>query len=255
MFLTVPTELTVWRKQATISVQEEFTGKPLPLGLEESLPINLEQTFDTVRAGLRKSSEIYIQLCNLLERLEKRNEGIAADYLRFSLSLRALTDCSEATYAVDTNEIPLLNNGLLAVAKHLSQSQTLLEDETKAWDEGILEDLKRQRDCLVSMREMFERKERLQVDNVVQLEKRIKQSELKLEQMRGRPEGMVKPGEREKIEEGIVKDRHAIVVAKERRVFIKECVRDELLHFQSSQYHVSRYVLFLVSAAVGDGVC
>lgn len=161
--------------------------------------------------------------------------------MRFSLSLRALTDCSEATYAVDTSEIPQLNNGLTAVAKHLSQSQQLLEDETKAWDAGILEDLKRQRDCLVSMREMFERKERLQVDNVLQLEKRIKQSQIKLEQLQNRLEGP-KPGEKEKIEEGILRDRHDIVVAKERRVFIKECVRDELLHFQSSQYHVSRYI-------------
>lgn len=91
------------------------------------------------------------------------------------------------------------------------------------------------------MREMFERKERLQVDNVPQLEKRIKQSQIKLGQLKSRPEG-IKPEEEDKIEEGIKRDRHAIKVAKERRVFIKECVRDELLHFQSSQYHVSRYV-------------
>lgn len=168
--------------------------------------------------------------------------------MRFSLSLRALTDCSEATYAVDTSEIPQLNNGLTAVANHLSQSQQLLEDETKAWDAGILEDLKRQRDCLVSMREMFERKERFQVDNIPQLEKQIKQSKLKLEQLKQSEArmGELKPGEkemRETTEKGILRDRHAIVLAKERRVFIKECVRDELLHFQSSQYHVSRYVL------------
>ncbi|KAH0602853.1 uncharacterized protein H6S33_008503 [Morchella sextelata] len=240
MFLTVPTELTVWRKQTTISMQEEFAGKPLPPGLEDSLPVNLEQTFDTVRSGLRKSSEIYIQLCSLLERLEKRNEGIAADYLRFSLALRSLTDCSEATYAVDTNEIPLLNNGLLAVSQHLSNCQTLLEDETKAWDAGILEDLKRQRDCLVSMRELFDRKERLAVDNVPQLERRIKTSQAKLEALRNKPEGTVKPGERERVEESIVRDKASIVEMLNRRVFVKECVRDELIHFQSSQYHVSR---------------
>lgn len=251
MFLTVPTELTVWRKQATVSVQEEFAGKPLPPGLEDSLPVNLEQTFDTVRSGLRKSSEIYIQLCNLLERLEKRNEGIAADYLRFSLALRSLTDCSEATYAVDTNEIPLLNNGLLAVSQHLSNCQTLVEDETKAWDVGILEDLKRQRDCLVSMRELFDRKERLAVDNVPQLERRIKASQAKLEVLRNKPEGTVKPGERERVEESIVRDKASIVEMVNRRVFVKECVRDELIHFQSSQYHVSRYVAVMIPLSGG----
>lgn len=194
-----------------------------------------------MRSGLRKSSEIYIQLCNLLERLEKRNEGIAADYNRFSLALLSLTDCSEATYAVDTNEIPLLNSGLTAVAKHLSQSQSLLEDETKAWDEGVLEDLKRQRDCLVSMKEMFDRKERYSVDNIPQLERRIKTSESKLAMLRSKPDAMVKPGEMEKVEESITRDKQSIVDQMHRKVFIKECVRDELIHFQSSQYHVSRY--------------
>ncbi|RPA98097.1 hypothetical protein L873DRAFT_1828630 [Choiromyces venosus 120613-1] len=239
MFLTVPTELSVWRKQANLSVQEEFAGKPLPLGLEDRLPQNLENTFEMVRSGLRKSSEIYIQLCNLVERLEKRQEGIAADYMRFSGALRSLTDVSEATYAVDTSEIPLLNDGLTAVAKHLSQSQSLIEDERKAWDQGVLEDLKRQRDCLVSMRELFERKDRYAVDNIPQLERRIKQNEAKLEMLRHRPES-AKPGEAEKVQESISRDKKSIVDQHARGVLIKECIRDELLYFQNSQYHVAR---------------
>ncbi|KAG0127069.1 hypothetical protein HOY82DRAFT_85795 [Tuber indicum] len=241
MFLTVPTqqELSVWRKQANLSVQEEFSGKALPPGLEERLPQNLENTFDMVRSGLRKSSEIYIQLCNLVERLEKRQEGIAADYMRFSGALRSLTDVSEATYAIDTSEIPLLNDGLTAVAKHLSQSQSLIEDETKAWDQGVLEDLKRQRDCLVSMRELFERKDRYAVDNIPQLERRIKQNEAKLEMLRHRTEPG-KPGEEEKVQESISRDKKSIVDQHARGVLIKECIRDELVYFQNSQYHVAR---------------
>lgn len=240
-----PQELSVWRRQANLSMQEEFAGKPLPHGLEESLPQNLEQTFDTVRSGLRKSSEIYIQLCNLLQRLEKRQEGIAGDYMRFSGALRALTDVTEATYAVDTNEIPLLNNGLSAVAKHLSQSQSLIEDEVKAWDQGVLEDLKRQRDCLVSMKELFDRKERYATDNIPQLQRRIKQNETKLEMLRNRTD--VKPGEKEKLAEklaeSITRDKQSIVDQHARLVLVKECVRDELVFFQNSQYHVSRFVI------------
>ncbi|KAF8533664.1 hypothetical protein BDD12DRAFT_898243 [Trichophaea hybrida] len=30
MFLTVPTELTVWRKQASLNIVEEFTSRPPP---------------------------------------------------------------------------------------------------------------------------------------------------------------------------------------------------------------------------------
>ncbi|KAI9825921.1 MAG: hypothetical protein M1819_000440 [Sarea resinae] len=239
MFLTVPTELAVWRKQATISVQEEFIGKALPPTLEDSLPPSLNETFDTVRSGVRRSAEIYINLCSVLERLSKRKEGIAADYLRFSLGLQSLTETSENTYAIDTNDVPLLNEGLNSTAKHLSASQSLLEDEARAWDEGILEDLKRQRDALVSMRDMFDRRDRFAKDNIPALEKKISNNENKLAGLRARTDG-VKPGEVEKVEDAIIKDKQSIVSQHARGVFIKECLRDEVVYFQSSQFHVSR---------------
>lgn len=193
----------MWRKQATISVQEEFTGKTLPPGLEDSLPTNLAETFDNVRAGVRRSADAYIGLCSLLERLAKRNQGLAMDQLRFSLALTALTDNSDSTYAIDTTDVPSLNAGIHATAKHLSNSQTLLEDEARAWDEGALEDFKRQRDTLVGVRDMFDRRDRFARDNIPQLEKRIENNENKLAGLRGRPEATVKPGEVEKVEQAI----------------------------------------------------
>ncbi|GCB23400.1 sorting nexin mvp1 [Aspergillus awamori] len=239
MFLTVPTELSVWRKQATISVQDEFTGRALPPDLEDSLPSDLTDMFDTVRSGVKRSAEVYINLCTLLERLAKRNEGLAADHLRFSLALQSLTEMTRDTYAFDTNDVPLLNEGIKATARHLSASQSLLEDEARAWEEGMLEDLKRQRDCLVSVREMFDRRDRYARNNIPQLEKRIENSERKLQDLRARTQP-VKPGEIEKVEESIVKDKESIVHQHARGVFIKECIRNELMYFQQSQYHISR---------------
>lgn len=196
-------ELAVWRKQATISVQEEFTGKPLPSDLEDSLPKTLPELFDTVRSGVRRSAEIYINLCNMTERMAKRNEGMAAEYSRVSLALLSLTEASQDTYAVDTNDVPLLNEGLNSTAKHLDQSKQLLDDEARGWEEGVLEDMKRQRDSLVSMRDMFDRRDRYAKDNIPYLERRISTNEQKLQAIRSKPEGMVKPGEAEKVEEAI----------------------------------------------------
>ncbi|CEJ58089.1 Putative Sorting nexin mvp1 [Penicillium brasilianum] len=240
MFLTVPTELSVWRKQATVSVQDEFEGRTLPPDLEDSLPADLNDTFETVRSGVKRSAEIYINLCTLLERLSKRNDGLAADHLRFSLALQSLTEVTKDTYAVDTNDIPGLNTGITATARHLSTSQSLLEDEARAWTDGVLEDLKAQRDCLVSVREMFDRRDRLARNNIPQLERRIETNERKLQDLRARPSGTVKPGEAEKVEDSIFKDKESIVQQHARGVFIKECIRDELTHFQQSQYHISR---------------
>src|SRR5690554_4523413 len=174
MFLTVPTELSVWRKQATISISDEFTTTPTPV-LDPPLPA---ETFTTIRSGLRRSADLYINLCTLLDRLEERYQGVAADYHRFSTALRSLTDASEATYAIDTSDVPALNNGLLAVSAAMNTSRTLLTDESSAYEAGALEDLKTLRDELVTMRELFERVERaLGADPIPGLKKRIERNE------------------------------------------------------------------------------
>ena len=201
--ITSTQELAVWRKQATISVQEEFTGKTLPPGLEDALPTNLAETFDVVRSGVRRSAESYIQLCTLAERLAKRQQGLATDELRFAAGLRAVAEESGSVYAVDRNDVPLLNEGLGAAAKHLEQSHGLREDEARAWDAGVLEDLKRVRDGLVSVRDMFDRRDRYARNNIPQLERRIEANETKLAALLAKPEGTVKPEDQEKVEQAI----------------------------------------------------
>ncbi|XXH04383.1 YmL10 [Hypoxylon texense] len=241
MFLTVPTELAVWRKQAAISVVDEFTGRPLPAGLEEDLPPTLEELFERTRLGVKRSAELYISTCNIMDRLVKRSEGVAADHGRLAMSLTSLTETSSETYATDTNDVPLLNDGLVAMSKHLQTTQSLMEDESKAWDAGVLEDLKRQRDALVSLRDLFDRRERLDKDNIPHLERRIQNNETKLAGLRSKPDGMVRPGEIEKVVEAIIKDKESIVNQHNRSIFVKECIRDELIYFQQTQYHVSRW--------------
>ncbi|KAF2962970.1 hypothetical protein GQX73_g10603 [Xylaria multiplex] len=241
MFLTVPTELAVWRRQAAISVVDEFAGRPLPAGLEDSLPSTLQELFDRTRQGVRRSADLYISTCNIMDRLVKRSEGVAADHARLAVLLASLTETSSDTYATDTNDVPLLNDGLVAMSKHLRTTQTLMEDESKAWDSGVLEDLKRQRDALVSIRDMFDRRERLDKDNIPSLERRIQNNETKLAGLRAKPEGMLKPGEMEKVVEAIIKDKESIVNQHNRSIFVKECIRDELIYFQQTQYQVSQW--------------
>ena len=241
MFLTVPTELAVWRKQTKIAVQEEFQGRELPPGLEESLPKSIEDLFGRTRMGIRRSAELYIGVCNIMDRLVKRNEGVAADHGRIALSLVSLTELSNETYATDTNDVPLLNDGLVSMAKHLRTAQSLMEDESKAWEQGVLEDLKRQRDALVSLRDIFDRRERYDKDTVPSLERRISKNEAKLAELRSRPEGTLKPGEMEKVAQAIVADRQSIIDQQNRSILVKECIRDELMYFQNTQYHVSRW--------------
>ncbi len=112
-----------------------------------------------------------------------------------------VTESSQSTYATDTNDVPLLNEGISSTAKHLTTSQSLLEDEARAWDEGVVEDFKRQRDTLVSIRDMFDRQERYAKDNIPQLERRIEVNENKLASLMAGSGG--KPGEQEKLEQAV----------------------------------------------------
>lgn len=220
-------------------MQEEFVGRSLPPSLEDSLPQNLADTFDTVRGGVRRSAELYINLCNLVERLIKRKEGIAAEYSRLSLNFNSVTEVSNDTYAIDNSDVPVLNEGINSTAKHLSTSQALLEDESRAWDEGVLEDLKTLRDALVSMRDMFDRRDRYAKDNIPSLERRIQANEAKLSGIHAKGDS-AKPGEADKVANAITADKQSIVNQHARGVFIKECVRDEILHFQSTQWRTTR---------------
>lgn len=247
-------------------MQEEFIGRSLPPTLEDSLPSNLQETFDTVRSGVRRSADLYINLCNLVERLCKRKEAIAAEYGRFGMNLTSITETTNDAFAIDVNDVPMLNEGIKATAKHLGTSQGLLEDESRAWDEGVLEDLKSVRDGIVALRDLFDRKDRLARDNIPQLERRIAASENKLSTIKAKGDA-AKPGEAEKVENSIVnvshnyhvlillrldrgcwdgiwlttqQDKQSIVNQHARGVFIKECVRDEALFFQSMIWRISR---------------
>lgn len=121
------------------------------------------------------------------------------------MSLQSLTDTTHDTYTTDPGDVPLLNEGLQSTAKHLSVSQDLLVDESQAWDVSILEDFKRQRDTLVSMRDMFDRRDRYDTDNIPSLERRIQVNENRLIALRAKPENLVKPGETERVAEAIIK--------------------------------------------------
>lgn len=180
----------------------------MPPSLEDSLPQNLQDTFDTVRSGVRRSAELYINLCNLVERLSKRQEAIATEYGRFSVNLNSLTESSADTYAIDSNDVPMLNEGMRGTAKHLGTAQALIDDEARAWDEGLLEDLKTMRDSLVSMRDMFDRRDKYARDNIPQLERRIQANEQKLQGIKAKGDA-AKPGEEGKVADAIVKVRRA----------------------------------------------
>ncbi|KAK9453997.1 hypothetical protein V1511DRAFT_522493 [Dipodascopsis uninucleata] len=238
MFLSVPTELAVWRKQASVSVEDEFTGRALPDGLIESWDNAEAERWEDVKEGIKMEAEIYTDLCLLIDRMEKRQESVASDHQRFSQSLNTLNDATQKTYSVDTNDLSLIQDGIKNVSKYLSNAQTLLEDESRGWEIGVLEDFKRHRDILISVKELFDRKEKLDMNNIPYLERRIHNNENRLKQMRDRSD--IKISEIDRVAHSVARDKEMIKEQTTRSWLIKECMRDEMAYFQQTKYRVAK---------------
>ncbi|KAK9475451.1 uncharacterized protein V1510DRAFT_409235 [Dipodascopsis tothii] len=241
MFLTVPTELVVWRKQASVSVEEEFVGRSIPDGLIESWNERETERWEDVKEGVKQEAEIYTHLCLLIDKMEKRQESVAADHKRFANAMSSLQDATSKTYSSvegSDNDLTLITDGLKNVSKYLSNAQTLLEDESRGWEIGVLEDFKRHRDNLISVKELFDRKEKLDINQIPYLERRISNNEARLSQIRGRSD--IRPSDIERIELAVVRDKETINEQTTRTWLIKECMRDEITYFEQTKYKVAK---------------
>ncbi|ORY76044.1 hypothetical protein BCR37DRAFT_383602 [Protomyces lactucae-debilis] len=240
-FLTVPTELAVWRKQASISVQEEFEDRYLAPDLEASLPQGIDDWMYKTRVALAPAIESFTSLVVTQERLIKRQEVAGTDHLRLSLTLNTFCEQQGATYDVLGKEHgPGIVRGLQALSRHHTTAQQTMEQECRALEDAVLEDLKRHRDTLTAMHELFVRHAKYAGDNVSALEKRIAAAKTKLHALDNKVDA--KENDKAKLRESIQSDQNTIVKLMSRRVFVRECVWHELQVFEAQQVHISRLV-------------
>jgi sorting nexin-8 len=184
---------------------EEWTGRELPLDLESQIAPQLDDQLDRVRQNLTPAINIYVRQCHILDRLRHRIRINSVDYARYANFLTQLSEDTDLCPTPSCSDCPSIDNGLRNVASGLDLVSGVLLDESRAYDEGILEDLKRQRDVLVAMKELFDRRDRLAGDNVPSLEKRITNTELKIQVIKQKPDVTTKVDQIAKLEEQIVK--------------------------------------------------
>ncbi|KTW29928.1 uncharacterized protein T551_01872 [Pneumocystis jirovecii RU7] len=237
-FLTVPSELSLWKKQFVLTIRDEFEDKVM----DDDLGLNFPSSFDEIIVNIRKTINFqidnYIQLCLIVERLLKYQEG--SFIILFSLILINIESATEMMlFSLLINDfISHINQGISVVSKHFLTAQELLEEEAKVLNEEILEDLKCQRDGLIAIKNMFDRKDRLDIDNISFLEKRVDNNLDKLSSLN------VKVGmnllDKEKIEKFIMKDKELIATQKSRRFLVNKCILTEIIYFQISQIYIGK---------------
>ncbi|CCG81644.1 Sorting nexin Mvp1 [Taphrina deformans PYCC 5710] len=246
-FLTVPTELAVWRKQASVTIKEEFEDRYLSPDLEGSLPQGIDEWMSRTISSLKGAIDTFNSLTSLQERLIRRQEATSTDLLRFSLSINTLCEQEQEDYVIFSKENgPGIVHGLKAVSKHHSKSHQLIENECRKAEDTLLEDLKRHRDTLIALSELFVRHSKYSGDNIPAIEKRISATQNKLISLNAKLDA--KEADKNKLTSNIENDKVSIQKLENRKIFIRECVWHELQYFAAQQVHMSRLVNDMAAA-------
>lgn len=200
-FLTEPSELSAWRKQNPPNLDEEFKrNKQNIRELDDTVPTNLDEHLIKARKRVTAGINHYVNLCFIMERMIRRMHGQASDFSRYSIALNSLAEAELRYHAGECRNCQHVVKGYENVAKHMQSESNLLEDQVGSASDGVLEDLKRFRDLLVSFRDLDERRGRLSVNQTDVITKRLATNRSKLHQNKGVP-GL--ESDVEKLEEAI----------------------------------------------------
>ncbi|RDB20865.1 Sorting nexin MVP1 [Hypsizygus marmoreus] len=227
VFLTEPSFET-WRKHTPVSLDEESVSKRVDRVEEMGIPSDLEDKLAIIRGKLNPLIEQWQRICILSERIIKRREAAAGDLSRLTNTLRAVIEVNEHCWRGDDCELSNgVRLGLEQVAEHTQRHSELSETRTRALFDTTLESIKSQRDLYIATRDLFIRHDRLSIDQVERLKKRVDANSLKLDGIRAAQ----KEGWEEEVERftGLIEKDQATVAAQlSRRVFIRASLWHEL---------------------------
>lgn len=152
-FLTEPSELAAWRKQNPPTLDEEFRRKTYNMrDLDDMVPTNLDEQISKARKRVTAGINHYVNLCFIMERMIRRMHGQATDFSRYSIALNSLAEAELRYHAGECRNCQHVVKGYENVAKHMQSESSLLEDQVGISTDGVLENLKKFRDLLVSFR-------------------------------------------------------------------------------------------------------
>ncbi|THU87977.1 hypothetical protein K435DRAFT_730276 [Dendrothele bispora CBS 962.96] len=295
-----------WRKNASVSLDEESASRRVDRVEEMSIPSDLEEKITIVRRRINPLIEQWQRICILAERIIKRREAAAvrpfvrrgynpahlvlplfssrsdaasmtssrslapsepsdmnqsflsqsqynpsqsmsqsmlgsafgfgnsgvdddqSDLSRLTNTLRAVIEVGDPCWRGDECELSAgVRLGLGHVAAHCQRHSEISELRTRTLLDTTLEALKGQRDLYIAVRDLFIRHDRLSLDQVERLKKRVETTSLKLDGIKS----VQKDGwqdEVEKLVAAIEKDQATIAAQLSRRVFIRACLWHEL---------------------------
>lgn len=252
-FLSVPTDLTTWKKQAKIDYSLEFKGRKILTEFINSIWPTIGEEFlnnwKNAENNITKLIELWTKIVMLVERYEKRQQQVAYDNGKFVEMIKGFLLLNGSLYPHseehgkiignnNKDDMNSINDSLDRVSGFFNKSSQVLIDESYAINTSVLEKFKNYLDYLYSLQELFERSRKLLANNIAQLQIRIHDNEQKYNKLSS-DNADIKGSELAKLRQVIINDKQEIFQQLNKDWLIKDCVLDEYLMFQETQYLIS----------------
>ncbi|KAL7415521.1 hypothetical protein BDY24DRAFT_381406 [Mrakia frigida] len=195
VFLHEP-NLEAWRKSTPISLEEESKGKGLSEREEMEVPGDLEDKLAIARRLLTPKVHSWSNIVTIFERHSRRLEALGADSSRFAMALSSLVEASSETWkgGIPVNAVSGwggeererdelgegVREGLKRVGRSFEELAVGADQRSQQLLLVTLEALKSERDLYLAFRDLFLRHDRLSLDPVSKLQKKIELAQQKV---------------------------------------------------------------------------
>lgn len=238
-FLTVPTDLSAWRKQAIYDTTEEFSDKRITHSFVKMWQKEISEQWNESEAAIEKSIELWVKITVSMERYERRVKFMAKERAALGSLIHEFSDSTTKLYPTEQGSTVLdINNHLNMIEKHLNETTELSNERTTEYSTNLVPNFRVFIDILISLRDLFERYRIMAGNNVPLLQRRVELNHQKLESMKDKPD--VSGVEYDRIKSAIQRDKRTIAEELNRAWLIRECILEEFTIFQETQFLISR---------------
>lgn len=243
-FLTVPADLSNWRKQTkdNYDTSDEFVDQKISISFMKLWKTDISNQWNKIANSINNIIECWYKIAKIIEKREKRLNQCNLENSLLSNLLDDFTNYTQILYPIENNNsnnitLPNINNNLNIINNHFKSLSDLNSNEQRDYKQNLYPKLKIFIDLLISLKNLFDRYKILATNNVPQLQRHIKLNMEKLESMKGKPDAS--GTEFDKIKSLIKNDKRSIMNQLNRAWLIRQCILHEFTLFQQSQFLIS----------------
>lgn len=236
-FLTVPTDLSGWRRQANYDTSDEFTDRRISADFMKLWKKEYSEQWNTADRNIDSTLELWVKVTVLVERYEKRMRQVAHERKLMGKIMGEFPEKTKILYPQSESTVSHINEGIHSIMKHVNLCAEVIEKENEEVDTSLSVRFKGFIDVLVAFKGLSERYKMMAGNNIPQVQRRIEINQEKLDTMNANPD--VKGVEFDRIKNNVIRDKKSVLDQMNRSWLIRECILEEFTIFQETQFMIT----------------